>query len=74
MGTYMGIYTIEGCQNKIKEIRKKQVQIQNRIEKQEENGIFDESLYNELDDLDRNIAYWESQIKYIEQYDEGLKN
>lgn len=62
----MNLYTIEGCQNSIKELRKKQVQIQNRIEKQEENDVYDEKLYEELDDLDRDIAYYEKQISFIE--------
>ena len=66
----MSYYSIEGCQNQIKEIRKKQVQIQNRIEKQEENNIYDEKLYEELDNLDRDIAYYEKQILSIEQDEE----
>ena len=70
----MGYYSIEGCQDAIKEIRKKQVQIQNKIEKQEENEIFDESLYDELDQLDRDIAYWEKQIMHIEQFGEDIEN
>ena len=53
---------ILGYQKCIKEIRKKQAQIQNKIEKQEENDVYDESLYEQLDDLDSKIAYFEKQI------------
>lgn len=66
----MSYYSIEECQNQIKELRKKQVQIQNIIEKQEENDIYDEKLYEELDNLDRDIAYYEKQILLIEQDEE----
>ena len=66
----MSYYNIEGCQNQIKELRKKQGQIQNRIEKQEENDIYDEKLYEELDNLDRDVAYYEKQIFLIEQDEE----
>ncbi len=39
----------------IKELRKKQVAIQNQISKQEDNDVYDESLYTELDKIDEEI-------------------
>ena len=61
------MYTVEGCKNNIKRLRMEQTDIQNRIEKQENNGIFDESLYAKLDALDRDVSYWEKQLSYVEQ-------
>ncbi len=39
----------------IKELRRKQVAIQNQISKQEDNDVYDESLYTELDKIDEEI-------------------
>ena len=48
--------------NKISNLRKKQVQIQKQIEKQEDNDVYDESLYTELDKIDDEIANLEVDI------------
>jgi predicted nucleic acid-binding Zn-ribbon protein len=48
--------------NKISNSRKKQVQIQKQIEKQEDNDVYDESLYRELDKIDDEIANLEVDI------------
>lgn len=50
-------------ENLIKDLRKKQVSIQNLIEKQEENDVFDESLYTELDNIDEEINRLENEIE-----------
>lgn len=60
------MYSIEGCKSKIKELRKTQVAIQNRIQKQEDNDVFDESLYDQLDAIDKDIAYYEKQLECLE--------
>ena len=49
-------------EEEIKKLRKEMVQIQNLIEKQESNDVFDESLYSKLDSIEEKIAYHESQL------------
>lgn len=49
-------------EEEIKKLRKEMVQIQNLIEKQEANDVFDESLYEKLDSIEEQIAYHESQL------------
>jgi predicted nucleic acid-binding Zn-ribbon protein len=53
--------------NKISNLRKKQVQIQKQIEKQEDNDVYDESLYTELDKIDEEIANLESDLFRINE-------
>jgi predicted nucleic acid-binding Zn-ribbon protein len=53
--------------NKISNLRKKQVQIQKQIEKQEDNDVYDESLYTELDKIDDEIANLEVDIFRINE-------
>jgi predicted nucleic acid-binding Zn-ribbon protein len=53
--------------NKISNLRKKQVQIQKQIEKQEDNDVYDESLYTELDKIDEEIANLEADIFRINE-------
>ena len=53
--------------NKISNLRKKQVQIQKQIEKQEDNDVYDESLYTELDKIDEEIANFEADIFRINE-------
>ena len=49
-------------EEEIKKLRKEMVQIQNQIEKQEANDVFDESLYEKLDDIEDKISYHENQL------------
>jgi seryl-tRNA synthetase len=53
--------------NKISNLRKKQVQIQKQIEKQEDNDVYDESLYTELDKIDEEIANLEADLFRINE-------
>ena len=53
--------------NKISNLRKKQVQIQKQIEKQEDNDVYDESLYSELDKIDEEIANLEADLFRINE-------
>lgn len=52
----------KSLKDQIKDLRKKQVLIQNKIQKQEENNVYDESLYLELDKLDEQIHELENKI------------
>ena len=58
----------KSLKDQIKDLRKKQVLIQNKIQKQEENNVYDESLYLELDKLDEQIHELENKIYPVEYY------
>lgn len=51
--------------NKIQELRRQQIQIQNQIQKQEENNVYDESLYDDLNVLEEEVATCEDKLNML---------
>ena len=52
----------------IKEIRRQQTKIESQIAKQEEDGIYDNSLYEKLDELDKEAEDIQAELDKLENY------
>lgn len=52
----------------IKEIRRQQTKIESQIAKQEEDGIYENSLYEKLDELDKEAEEIQVELDKLENY------
>lgn len=52
----------------IKEIRRQQTKIESQIARQEEDGIYDNSLYEKLDELDKEAEDIQAELDKLENY------
>ena len=52
----------------IKEIRRQQTKIESQIAKQEEDGIYENSLYEKLDELDKEAEDIQAELDKLENY------